>query len=60
MWNHGLGRNVSGGQSNLHVYHRRILTAVKYRAVILASFVTTDVGDIGVELILMDDNALSH
>lgn len=51
---------MSGGHTDVHVCHGGILTAVRYRGEILASYITPYVIAIGYELILLDNNARSH
>ena len=49
-----------GGHTDLHVFHRGTLTAVRYRDEILAPYVIPYAGAIGDEFILMADNARAH
>ncbi|GFU67541.1 hypothetical protein TNCV_3239881 [Trichonephila clavipes] len=49
-----------GGYIDLHVFHGGTLTALKYRDKILDRYVRPNVIIIGIDFILMDNNARPH
>ncbi|GBM62087.1 hypothetical protein AVEN_182252-1 [Araneus ventricosus] len=59
-WNYGLAGISLGGHTDLHVFHVRTLTGVRYRDEILDPYVRPYASAIGNDFILMDDNARPH